>query len=119
MSNVKSQTKYPVVTLGIDQISDQPGIFCMSYGFDYTELKKSIAQTGLINKPYIFRSGSEEVEIVTGFRRIQALRELGVKEVDCFDLTGAGMSLWDIFMFAVHDNIFTREIPIFNFKIMM
>ncbi len=110
MSNIKSQNKYPVVTLGIDQISDQPGEFCMSYGFDNTELKKSIVQTGLINKPYVFRPGSEEVEIVTGFRRIQVLRELGVKEVDCIDLTGASMSSWDILRFAVHDNMFTREI---------
>ena len=108
MSGIKSQKRHQVVKIGVDQISDQPGIFCMSYGFDNTGLKKSIVQTGLINRPYIFRHGSEEVEIVTGFRRIQVLRELGIKEVDCLDLTDSGMSILEILRLAVHDNIFTR-----------
>ena len=110
MSDIKSQKRHPIVKIGIDQISDQPGNFCMSYGFDNTELKKSIDQVGLINMPHVFRKNMEDIEIVTGFRRIKALHELGVKEIDCLDLTESGMSPWEILRFAVHDNIFTREI---------
>lgn len=102
--------KYPVRRLKIDRISDQPGRFCMSYGFDSTGLEKSLAQVGLINNPFIFICDDNGVETVTGFRRIQALRKLNVKTIDCYDLTDSGMPHYEMLRLAFHDNMFTREL---------
>jgi len=110
MSNIKKPPKtYPVVRLGIDQISDKPGKYCMSYGFNSTELKRSLSQVGLINYPYVIKNDGSHYEAVTGFRRIIALKELNIEEVECFDMTGSVMSAYDMLRFALHDNLFIRE----------
>ncbi len=47
--------------------------------------------------------------MVTGYRRILALKELNIKEVFCFDLTDSGLTPYEILLFALHDNLFVRE----------
>ncbi len=104
---------YPLVKVDVDNFSDQPGSFCMSYGFDNSQLVESIDNIGLINNPYIIRNKNKSsIEVVTGFRRILALKELRIKEVFCFDLTDAGLTSYEILLFALHDNIFSRELNI-------
>ena len=101
--------KNPLTKIEIDQISNEPGRFSMSYGFDNSELIKSISQVGIINNPYVYRNAEGIIEIVTGFRRILALKELGIKVIDCFDLTYSGMSPLDMLKFAIYDNLSTRN----------
>ena len=107
--SAKLLQKIPIINLKTDQIANEPGKFSMSYGFDNSELIKSISQVGIINKPYIFWNCDETVEVVTGYRRILALKNLNVKEVECFDLTDSGMSPQDLLEFALYDNLSTRE----------
>ena len=109
MSDIKSPGKYPLIRLEIDKIPDQAGRFCSSYGFDNSELKRSISQIGIINNPYIFRNSDGSIEVVTGFRRMLILKELNVNEVECFDLTDSGLSEYDMLSFAIHDNLFARR----------
>ncbi len=109
MSNFKLSQKNALVSIKIDQIQTEPGKFSMSYGFDNSELKRSISQVGIINNPCIYRNIDGAIEIVTGFRRILALRSLNVKEIECFDLTDSGMSSYEMLKFAIHDNLFSRD----------
>ena len=110
MTIIRIPQKNPLITVSTDQIPDEPGRFCMSYGFDNSELMRSIAQIGIINNPYIYRNNKGAIEVVTGYRRILALKELSIKEIECFDLTDSGMSLYDMLKFALYDNLFTREL---------
>lgn len=109
MSNIILSQKYPLIRIGNDQIPDEPGRFSMSYGFDNSELKRSISEVGIINNPYIYRNNDGSFDVVTGFRRIQALKDLNIKEVECYDLTESGMSPYDMLKFALCDNIFIRK----------
>ncbi|MGD9159396.1 MAG: ParB N-terminal domain-containing protein [Desulfobacteraceae bacterium] len=109
MSNIKLSQKRPILSVEIDQIPEEPCRFLMSYGFDNSELIKSISQVGIINNPYIFRNAEGIIEIVTGYRRILALKELGIKLVECFDLTDSGLSPFDMLKFALYDNLYTRN----------
>lgn len=109
MSDNKTLEHHPLITLKLDNFTDSPGKFCMSYGFDITFLTKSFIQAGLINKPYILKNNKGNIDIVTGYRRILALKDLKIKEVTCFDLTDSGLSQLDILKLAIQDNMFTRE----------
>lgn len=84
----------------------------MSYEYDNSKLINSIEKIGLINKPSIVKRNDQSIEVVTGYRRINALKKLGIKEVCCFDLTGSGMSDHELLMLALHDNLFSREFSI-------
>ncbi|NLD36537.1 MAG: ParB N-terminal domain-containing protein [Desulfatiglans sp.] len=110
MIYLKKRNSYPLLSVDIDHFSDQPGTFCMSYGFDNSKLVKSIDTIGLINHPCIIKSKNQPIEVITGYRRILALKELNVKEVFCFDLTDSGLTSYQILMFALHDNLYTREL---------
>jgi hypothetical protein len=99
----------PVIKVNTDQFSVQPGTFCMSHGFDNSKLINSIEKIGLINKPCILKRNDQSVDIITGYRRILALKELDIEEVYCFDLTNSGLSDYELFMFALHDNLFSRK----------
>lgn len=112
MTHLKYIKNYPLVSVGLDHFSDQPGTFCMSYGFDNSQLAKSIDNIGLINHPYIIKNKNQQIEVVTGYRRIIALKELNIKEVSCFDLTDSGLTSDEILLFALHDNLFAREFNI-------
>jgi hypothetical protein len=110
MTFFKQNRNNPLIIANLDEFSIQPGTFCMSYGFDNSKLTKSIEKVGLVNNPYIIKRKDQSVEIVIGYRRILALKELGIKEVCCFDLTDTGMSDHTLFMLALHDNLFSREL---------
>jgi len=71
----------------LNQIDDSQGPYCMSYGFDTTPLADSISKIGLINSPILVRKreggGETEFVVVTGFRRIKALKALGETRIPC------------------------------------
>lgn len=112
MTESKLLAKRTLINLETDQIPGEPGRFCMSYGFDNSELIKSISQVGIINAPCILRNNENAIEVITGFRRVLALKELKVREVECFDLTDSNMSTYDMLNLSVNDNLFCRK---FNF----
>ena len=63
----------------LKQIDQNPGPYCMSYGFDVTRLSDSISSVGLLNAPILMGKGEGDVqfEVVAGFQRIRALEMLG------------------------------------------
>ena len=49
--------KLPLTSLDSNAIHDDPGPFCMSYGFDLGPLIRSIQEFGVINPPIVVRQG--------------------------------------------------------------
>ena len=65
----------------IEGLYSPGGLFSLGPIGDLSGLKASIAEVGVINPPLLRRVG-EAYEVVSGRRRIAALKELGVKRVD-------------------------------------
>jgi len=97
------------VIIDIMEFDEKPGPFCMSYGFNLNPVVSSIKVSGLVNKPYVRRNREGRMEIVTGYRRIIALKALDRKTVPCIDLTDSGLSEADMFLMNLNDNLCTRR----------
>lgn len=96
------------VFMDIREFNEVPGPFCMSYGFDLNAIVSSIKAVGLVNRPYVRRNREGQVEIITGYRRILALKALDRETVPCVDLTDSGLSDADMFLLNLNDNLCTR-----------
>jgi len=83
--------------------------FRLSYGFDLAFLKQSIRRVGLINPPVLRKRPDERYQIICGYRRIDALRELGVSSALCQlvppETTDAACLLLNLY-----DNTSSREL---------
>ena len=97
------------VSVDLKLISENPGPFCMSFGFDLKPLIRSIEEFGLINTPIVIRDKEGRVDVVTGYRRILALKHLQREEVPCRDLSDAGLTSLQLLLFNLHDNLATRS----------
>ena len=93
-------------------IDDNPGPYCMSFGFDTDALSMSILKIGLVN-PLIVTNSIDDKRylIVVGYRRLIALKHLKRKDVYCIDLSKSGLSPLDLLLLNLYDNLSTR---IFN-----
>lgn len=108
--NINEKENWPVVKLSMGRFKLKQGKFCMSYDFDIKPLINSIEEVGIINKPFITSYNGGDVEIVAGYRRILALKELKYKEVSCIDLTGSGKTDLDMLIMNIHDNLHARKL---------
>lgn len=98
-----------LIRVDLKQISENPGPFCMSFGFHLRPLIRSIEEFGLINTPIVTRDKEGRVEVVAGYRRILALKRLQKEEVPCRDLSDAGLTSLQLLLFNLHDNLATRS----------
>ena len=97
------------VQVDIREINSEPGPFSMSFEFDLADLLNSIEKIGILNPPFVIKGRSETMEIVTGFRRIHALKKLGWDSVACIDLSNAGYSDLELLLLNLHENLTIRE----------
>ncbi|RJR41406.1 MAG: hypothetical protein C4576_17905 [Desulfobacteraceae bacterium] len=93
--------------ISVDELDSEPGPYTMSFGFDLNPMTESIGRVGVLNPPFIARENGK-VRIVAGYRRIAALKALGVKETECLDLSGSGLSASDRLLLNLFDNLSTR-----------
>ena len=63
--------------VALKDIDESPGPYCMSFGFNLDSLIQSIQQIGLVNPP-ILKSDPDGLTVVAGYRRVMALKALGV-----------------------------------------
>ena len=91
------------------EIDESPGSFTMSFGFDLKPLIMSIERFGLINTPYVVRDSKGKWVPVVGFRRILALKSLQWEKIPGIDLSDAGLSVLDLILLNLHDNLTTRK----------
>jgi hypothetical protein len=97
--------------LALDHVNDAPGPYTMSFGFDLELLCESIRRIGLVNPPCIAKDQQGRIEVVAGYRRILALKQLGWVKVGCEDVTSLLRSALERLLFAFYDNLASR---IFN-----
>lgn len=97
------------IRLHIDELTASPGPYVMSFGFNLEVLCESIRKVGLINPPLVARNQQGTFEIVSGYRRILALKALGEGESFCLDLTSTLASPMERFLTGLYENLSTRK----------
>lgn len=97
------------VQVDIKKINTEPGPFSMSFEFDLADLLNSIEKVGILNPPLVVRGEGKTIEIVTGFRRIHALKKLGCDSAACIDLSNTGYSDLELLLLNLHENLTIRE----------
>jgi hypothetical protein len=90
------------------EIDEAPGPYAMSFGFDLRPLCESIRNIGLLNPPCIGMGEKGEIEVITGYRRLLALKKLGWPEVTCEDLSFVLPSPRERLLFAFYENLASR-----------
>jgi len=102
------QLKGELIFIRSNELNENPGPFCMSFDFDLKSIMTSINMVGLINKPFIRRSKSGSLDIITGYRRILALKALNQDIIPCIDLTNSGLKDLELLLINLNENIYTR-----------
>jgi len=97
------------VLVDAKDIDGSPGPFSMSFGFDLKPLIRSIEKSGLINTPFLIRGNNGNMLPVVGFRRILALKSLQWTKIPYVDLSDAGLSVLDLILLNLNDNLTTRK----------
>jgi hypothetical protein len=94
--------------VSLEKLQAAPGPYTMSFGFDQEPLCNSIRRIGLVNPPCIARDKGGQIEIVTGYRRLLVLKQLGWVRVGCEDLTSSLPAAHERLLFAFYDNLASR-----------
>ncbi|MEO0250457.1 MAG: ParB N-terminal domain-containing protein [candidate division WOR-3 bacterium] len=99
----------PVQAIALDAIREEPGPYCMSFGFDLGSLIHSIERVGLIHPP-LLRAEQGKMEIVTGYRRLMAVKAMNRTTVICRIVTNDVISAIDCLLLNLYDNLATRRL---------
>jgi hypothetical protein len=97
-----------LIWVALDNLNVGTGPYTMSFGFNQEPLCDSIRRIGLVNPPCIAKDQDGQIEIVTGYRRILALKQLGWVKVGCGDLTSSLPSASERLLFAFYENLASR-----------
>ena len=99
--------------INLNQIDHSKSPYGMSYGFDMTPLADSISRIGLVNSPILIEKGEggAEVEftVVSGLRRIDALKRLHVERFPCRIIPAETPAL-QCLLINLYDNLTVREL---------
>lgn len=93
----------------LSQLDDRPGPYAMSFGYDLGPLCASIREIGLVHPPCIAFDGEGRTELVTGYRRVLALKRLGWRKVGCENVSGILPTPLQRLDFALHENRVSRD----------
>ena len=97
--------------VSLESIDCSPGPYCMSFAYDLNPLILSIQNVGLLNSPILLASGeSHKMIIIAGYRRIQALKHLGLHDIPCRVLPTATLDPLDCLLMNLHENVSTRKL---------
>jgi len=107
INNITEIMPQPVVLSNID---DSPGPCCMSFGFDLNPLMQSIERVGLINPPLLKKDDQGGITIITGYRRIKALKSLKTDRAGCRVLSGDDILPLECLLLNLHDNLAVRKL---------
>jgi hypothetical protein len=96
------------IQVKLDELDEAPGPYAMSFGFDLKILCESIRAIGLVNPPCIGKDEKGSMEIISGYRRLLALKQMGWSEIACEDLSSTLPSTREKLLFALHENLASR-----------
>ena len=100
----------PVRLVDLKNIDDRPGPYCMSFGFNLSLLIQSIEQVGLTNSPMMIEDKQGRLTVITGHRRILALRSLGWINIPCRIIGESELSPLECLCLNLYDNLTTRKL---------
>ena len=93
-----------------DRIDNSAGPCCMSFGFDLGPLIQSINKIGLLNRPLLMESKHGLLTVITGYRRIKALKSLGWNKIPSWVLPESKISPLKCLLLNLYDNLATRKL---------
>jgi ParB family chromosome partitioning protein len=96
-------------TVNLTMLDLDDASFRLSYGFGLDFLKQSISRVGLINPPVLRKRADGRYQIVCGYKRMLALRELGVSAAAC-QLVPPETDDEACLLLSLYDNISHREL---------
>jgi hypothetical protein len=102
--------KYPLEQVDLQEIDDRPGPFCMSFCHDLEILTISLKTVGLLNPPLLLSPVNEKKIIVTGYRRVLALKVLGKTKIPCRILPQNDFTDLNCLMINLYDNLAKRTL---------
>ena len=113
MGTKQFDEKVPAVSQSADavdlkSIDPDDATFRLSYGFYLEPLKESIRRIGLINPPLLRKRPDGRYQIVSGYKRILALKELGISSAAC-QLVSPEPGDDACLLLGFYDNISHRE----------
>ena len=82
--------------------------FLLSHGYDLWPLKQSIKKIGLLNPPMVRKKSDATYQIICGYKRIHALRELAVSSVPC-TIVPSKTGDEECLLLSLYDNTSHRE----------
>lgn len=94
----------------LNEIDIKDETFSTNFMPNLEKLRLSIKQIGLI-QPVILRKKMDRFQIISGFRRISILEEIGTEELDSIIFEDE-MDEKDLFILALHENIMGRDFNI-------
>jgi ParB family chromosome partitioning protein len=97
----------PLEAVDVKDITLHQGACCMSFGFDVKPLIRSIERIGLINPPIVMKERQGRAEIISGYRRILALKSLGWDRIPC---RIPSISALDGLLVNLYENLSTRDL---------
>jgi hypothetical protein len=106
----RTLARIPLKDVSVDAFHEGPGPYGMSFAFDLNALIRSLRRLGLVNTPIVREGEGEGLEIVAGYRRILALKSLGMKAIPCRVLGKSSLSPLECLDLNLHDNISTRAL---------
>lgn len=95
----------PVHLEAIDRNDTQ---FLLSYGYNLAPLRESISRIGVLNPPLLRQKGDGAYQIICGYKRVHALRELGSASTPCA-IVAPATGNEESFLLSFFDNVSHRE----------
>jgi hypothetical protein len=110
--SIQEKIMVPACLIDTDKISDSPGPYCMSFGFDPGLYIHSIKEIGLVNTPLLIKNTDGEIDVISGYRRIQAIKALKWDKIPCRILPESTLSALECLLLNLHENLSTRRLNI-------
>jgi hypothetical protein len=108
---MKTSLRSTPLRVAISDIDLNPGPFCMSFNVSLGPLKASIDRFGVLNPPYLLKNPDGGFNVVAGYRRLLALRELCWSDTLCRILPDDFPPL-EALLLNLHDNLVHRPLNI-------
>ena len=110
--SIQEKIMIPACLIDVDSISDFPGPYCMSFGFDLGRYTQSIKEIGLINTPLFKKNANGKMDVISGYRRIQAIKALKWDKIPGRILHESALSSLECLLLNFYDNLSTRRFNI-------
>lgn len=101
--------RLPVVSVALSEIRMSPGPYTVSFAFDPAPLARSIRKIGIVNAPLLLPADKGGYDVVIGYRRLHAVRDLVWNAAPCRILPKDAWPPLDCLLLSLFDNLHTRS----------